>query len=217
MLDAADRITGIVPSKRSADRSVVRVGGRGVATLSNQRVAELGLHVGQAWTPALEAQVAEAKEYDTAMRKAMNRLGARAMSRRTLDKKLKDLEFPDAVRQRVLDRLESLKLLDDEAFARMVIRSELSRKAAGPRLLSQKLWQKGIDRKLADRLIAEAVEPLDQSEEAAELARRKLKSMSRLDPVARKRRIYAMLARRGFGPDTIDAALRLLAKELGGR
>ena len=120
------------------------------------------------------------------------------------------------MRERVLDRLESLKLLDDEAFGRMVIRSELSRKAAGPRLLSQKLWQKGIDRKLAERLIAEAVRPGDQTEEATELARRRLRTMARLDPAARKRRLYGLLARRGFGPDTIDAVMRALAQELRG-
>lgn len=209
------QITAIAPSRRNPDRASIRVDGKAAASLSFKRVADLGLVVGQAWTDDLAARVAREAMYDKAMRRAMNRLGARAMSRSQLDRKLRDLEFDEVTRTRTLDRLEELGLLDDEAFARAAVRSELSRKPAGPRLLQQKLWQKGIDRKLADRVIEEELEPVDAVAEATDLARRRLRSMGRLDPVARKRRLYGLLARRGFGPDTIGRVMETLRHEIG--
>lgn len=211
---ANQRITALRPTRRSPDRATVRVEGKVVATLSMKRIAELGLEVGQPWNDELAEQVAQAATFDRAMKKAMNRLGRRMLSRRQLDDKLRTLEFEQPVRQRVLDRLTELNLLDDEAFGRALIRDILLRKPAGPRLLQQKLFQKGIDRSLADRLVAEAVEPDDQVEQAVSLTRKRLRSMQRLDGMTRKRRLYGLLARRGFAPDTIDQAMRAVADEL---
>lgn len=211
---ADQRITAITPTRRSVERATVRVAGKVVATLSTRRIAELGLEVGQPWDDALAQRVAEAATFDQAMKKAVNRLNRRMLSRRQLDEKLRGLEFEAPVRERVLDRLTELKLLDDEAFGRALVRETMGRRPAGPRLLQQKLFQKGIGRQLADRLIAEAVEPDDQVEQAVLLCRKRLRTMSRLDATARKRRLYGLLARRGFTPDTIEAAMRAVRAEL---
>lgn len=213
---ASRRITALRPTKRDPDRASIHVNGRVVATLSYRHISELRIEEGQVWDEALAQRVAETALYEKAMKRAMNRLNRRAMSRRQLDRKLTELEFDEPTRKRVLDRLESLSLLDDEAYGRAVVREAMSRKPAGPRLLQQKLYQKGIDRKLADRLIAEAVEPDDQVGKAVELAQRKLRSLSRFDAVTRKRRLYGLLARRGFGPETIGDALDRLRKQIGG-
>lgn len=214
---ADQRITAIAATKRGPDRLAVRVERKTVAVLSAVRVAELGLEVGQPWNQALAQRVEEAVTFDQAMKRALNRLNRRAMSRRQLDGKLRELAFEAPVRERVLDRLAELNLLDDEAFGRAVVRETMARKPAGPRLLQQKLFQKGIERTLADRLIDEAVEPDDQVEQAVLLSRKRLGSMGRLDAVTRKRRLYGLLARRGFGPDTIDAAMRAVRDELADR
>ncbi len=52
-------------------------------------------------------------------------------------------------------------------------------------------------------------EPNDTTAEAVSV------QLGRLEPPVRKRRLYGLLARRGFYPDTIDAALRALPKDLG--
>lgn len=212
----ADRqITAIVPSSRNPERASIRVNGRAVATLSNKHVADLDLRVGQPWTPELADRVAEAAQYDKALRKAMNRLARRAMSRRDLDRKLIDLEFDAPTRQRVLDRLAELGYLDDAAFGKALIRETVLRKPAGPFLLKQKLMQKGLDRTLIDRLVEDATETRDQTADAVDLLRRRLRSMQRLDPAARRRRLYGLLARRGYDIDTISNALSELSEEIG--
>jgi len=160
------------------------------------------------------AKVADTAAFDKALRQAMNRLGARAMSRRRLDRKLRDLEHPEPLRTQVLDRLTDLGLLDDEALAAAVVRDLLGRKPAGPALLKKKLFEQGFDGSLIDRVVAEATDDDDaQLGAALELARKKSASMTRLDPQVRRRRLYGQLARRGFDLDTIRAAMDKIERE----
>lgn len=207
-------ITAIKPTQRNPKRVTIRIGRKVVATLPQSKVDELGLAVGQPWDDALAQRVAQAGVYDKALRQAMNRLNRRAMSRRDLDKKLERLEYEHAVREQVLDRLTEMKFLDDEAYARALIDSTLRRKPAGPQLLRQKLYQKGIGRSLIEKLVGEATDAQDLAPGAVDLARKKLRSMQRLDIDTRKRRLYGLLARRGFNPDTISSVMAELADEI---
>lgn len=202
------QITAISATKRDPQRATVRAGGRVVATLSINRISELGLKVGQTWDEALAGRVADAAVFDKAMRAAMQRLNRRALSRRQLERKLSDLGFEDTVRARVRDRLLELGVLDDEALGRAVIRQLQSRKAAGPRLLRNKLMQRGLDQQLVDRLVDASLETGDQVSQAVALVQQKLTSMARLDVQVRRRRLWGMLARRGFESETIESALQ---------
>lgn len=160
-----DIITALSPTKRDPGRLTIKVAGRAVATMQAKRIAELGLEIGMPWTDALAEQVAHAAAFDKAMRAAMNRLNRRAMSRSQLRRKLTDrkLELDVAAVDAALDRLEELDLIDDEAFGRALIAEILRGRPAGPMLLRQKLMQRGLERNLIDRLIAEN----EPSEEAA--------------------------------------------------
>ncbi|MFN3168165.1 MAG: regulatory protein RecX [Phycisphaeraceae bacterium] len=212
---AQETIVEVRPTQRDANRATIRVGVAGaktkprvVATLNSRSIADLDLRVGQAWTDALARRVEAGVGYDKAMRAAMSRLGRRSMSGWMLRDKLKTLGHASAVIDAVLERLAELDLLDDEKFGRALVRDVMARKPAGPALLKQKLYQKGIRGSLADRLIAEATADGDEQRDAAiAFARKKAASMANLDRVVRERRLYGQLARRGFGPDTIRAAM----------
>ena len=202
-------ITAISPVKRKAGGFAVKVDGRIAATLRESSVVELRLEVGRAWDEHLAEQVARAQAFDKAFDAALGRLNRRAMSRRQLKDKLEGLGHEEAIAERVLDRLADLGFLDDEAFGRELIRQTVDASPAGPRLLRSKLAQRGLEGHLIDRLVAEQAPSADQAaEEAAALARKKLATLTRLDPPARKRRLWAMLVRRGFDHDTIETALR---------
>ncbi|MEX0654324.1 MAG: regulatory protein RecX [Phycisphaeraceae bacterium] len=207
-------ITAIKPTQRDPARATVRVGRKVVATLPRQRIAELELTVGMAWTEALAARVAEAAVYDKALRQAMNRLARRGRSRHELDRKLRELGYEQGVRDRVLERLTELGFLDDEALGRALVREIQNRRPAGPHLLRQKLRHKGLDRALIDRLLAETREVQDQAGDAETLLRQRLRAMARLDPATRKRRLYGLLTRRGFDVDAIQAAFAAVADQL---
>ncbi|MEX2671698.1 MAG: regulatory protein RecX [Phycisphaeraceae bacterium] len=209
------RITVIRSTRHDPSRATVRVSGQGVvATLPRQRIAELALAVDMPWTDELAARVVAAASYDKALRQAMHRLARRGYSRADMDRKLRQLDYSADVRQQVLDRLGELGYLDDEALGRALVRELQARKPAGPHLLRQKLYQKGLDRELIDRLVAENRDTQDQASDAAHLLRRRMPSMARLDPATRKRRLYSLLARRGFDTDAIQAAFDTVASQL---
>ena len=107
--------------------------------------------------------------YDKAMRDAMRRLARRAMSRGQVRDKLRTLGHGAAVIDRVLARLDELELIDDAAFGRMLIDETRRARPAGPRLLQQKLRQKGLDPELIGRLIDEAEEHADADADARAL------------------------------------------------
>ena len=185
-----------------------------MGTLPISKVEDLGIEVGQVWDDAMAERVAQAGVYDKALRQAMNRLNRRAMSRRDLGRKLHGLGYDEPVREAVLDRLTELQFLDDEVYARALIDATMRRKPAGPQLLRQKLYQKGIDGSLIERLVSEATDAVDLAPGAVELARKKLRTMQRVDAETKRRRLYGLLARRGFNPDTISSVMAELADEL---
>ncbi len=204
----AARITALAPSRRDPDRVTIKVSGKPVANLSANLVAEMKLAVDQPWSEALAAQVAAAVEYDQAMREAMRRLGRRPLSTQQLRQYLTQRGHGERAVQRAVGRLMELGLLDDAAFGRELIRQTIARKAAGPRLLRTKLIQQGLDRSMVEDLLAETTPTEAPLEQAIELARKKLRSLARLDPAVRTRRLWGLLARRGYDPDTIQAVLR---------
>lgn len=86
----------------------------------------------------------------------------------------------------------------------MVVRSQLSRKPAGRRLLAGKLREKGIEQSIIDTVLDEALEDRDPIEDARKLAGQAARSISdRHEAGVRKRRITGRLARRGFDFDVI--------------
>lgn len=222
--DARLQILSLSPTARDTHRTMVRVGdpeagtkGKVVATLNTRLINDLGLYKGQPWSDQLAQRVEDAKGFDKAFRAATRRLARRAMSRRMIDDKLRQLEHPAGTRAAVLERLEQLELIDDAQFGRMLVRAEMSRKPAGPMLLKQKLFAKGISGALADQLIAEATDdPDEQRDTALAFAQKKIGAMARLDPDARYRRLYGQLARRGFNSDTIRYVMESLRDELRG-
>jgi regulatory protein len=69
---------------------------------------------------------------------------------------------------------------------------------------------------LADEAVAEVVEQddVDEREAAVEAARKKVTTLGRTEPVARRRRLYAFLARRGFATDDIRAAMEIALQDV---
>lgn len=203
-----DQITALTPTKRDPSRITVKVDGRAVGTIARARIEELGLRVAMTWDAALAQRVEQAVAVDKAMRDALTRLSRRMLSSGDLRRKLRQRDHDAGVIDETIERLTALELLDDDAFGRALIRETLQRKPAGPKLLRSKLMQKGLQRDLIDRLLSElAPTGEDAVAGAVELIEKKLRTMANLDDQTRKRRLWGMLARRGFEPDVITQAM----------
>jgi regulatory protein len=130
--------------------------------------------------------------------------------RETADRLLARGYDPDAV-ERALERLRRVSLLDDRAFVRAYVRTELLRRPQGRRLLVQKLARRGVPAPLVAEMEAVLAADPDLVERALESeegrARAALAELGRKpagrDPVSRRRRLAGALLRRGFVWDTV--------------
>ncbi|NOT35229.1 MAG: regulatory protein RecX [Candidatus Eisenbacteria bacterium] len=147
---------------------------------------------------------------------ALKMLERRRRTRSDLARRLRDKGFDATEIDAVLDRLIAVGLVNDLEYARVYLESRWGRRASGWRRLEQDLRGRGIT--AAD--IAAARAGFDSSERPAsevELARRVItqsaRRMAALDASTRRRRLYALLVRRGFDSDAIREALASHARE----
>jgi regulatory protein len=137
----------------------------------------------------------------------LDRLSAQPRTRHELAETLAKKLVPPEVAQRLLDRFEEVGLVDDGAFARSWVESRRTGRGLARRALAQELRRKGV----SDEVAREALDEVDPDEEraaAAELVRRKLRTMTRFDHQTRMRRLTAMLARKGYSPAVAFGVVR---------
>ncbi|MTB71837.1 RecX family transcriptional regulator [Arsenicicoccus sp. MKL-02] len=128
-------------------------------------------------------------------------------SRAQLETKLRQRDCPEDVITRVLDRMTEVGLVDDEAYAAMLVRSQQVTKGLAKRALAHELRKKGIDKDLADAALDE-VDPDQERRTARELVDKKLRSMGGLTVEVQTRRLAGMLARKGYGAGTAYSVIR---------
>jgi regulatory protein len=189
---------------RAPDRPeivTIRVGRKSAGRIDESAAADLGLGIGIAWTDRMREAVAAAMLLASAREWAIYAVARRAMSRSMLTNKLTQRGLARPAATRIAADLEAAGLIDEKSYAEGVVGSTISRKATGTRLLVNTLRAKGIEGKMA----AKAVEKVTRENEydpraaALDLARRKNRVMgARLDGPTRQRRLYGLLARRGF-------------------
>ena len=196
------------PSGHPLRRSVV-VGPKCVARLSPEAVERLGLRAGAAWDAEAEQRVRDAGSQDNAMRYAVRLLRKRPLGSGEMLERLRRRGFDAAAAEWVVRRLTEQRILDDAAYGRLVVESELARKPAGRGLLVRKLARKRLGRDLIAQVVQEAVRRSDPIVDARHLVEQKLRnpSMRRCPAVIRKQRLWGLLARRGFDQEVIEAVL----------
>lgn len=139
----------------------------------------------------------------------LRQLAAAPKSRAQLADKLREKDVDDDVAEAILDRMEDVKLVDDEAYAGMLVRSKVASRGLARRALAQELKRKGID----DDVAKNALEQVDDDAEfatALALGRKKMLTMSRLDEQTQTRRLTGLLARKGYPPSVVWAVVKQL-------
>jgi regulatory protein len=144
--------------------------------------------------------------------RALGLLAVRQRSRREIQRRLERAGFgPEEVREE-LDRLQQVGLIDDEAFSRSVVEHSFATRKEGRRVVAGRLISAGVAPDIAEAALDTVVG--GEEERADALAAAKAARLSGLPPDAAYRRLYGMLARRGYAPDVAGrAARRALAVE----
>lgn len=201
-------ITEILESVRTPGRYVVQLDDGERHTVSVELLERLALRVGRGLSDAELAALTEGARTLAVFDRALGLLAARGRSARELRRRLLQKGEEAAHVDAAIERLLALGLLDDREYALQASRSKL---AAGisRRRVRDELARRGVDRELAAEAVEEVAreDEVDERDAAIAAARKRVSALHGLASITRRRRLYAYLARRGYAPDDIRAAM----------
>lgn len=124
-------------------------------------------------------------------------LAATPKTRKELERKLLDKNFPEEAVQTVLTELETRGLLSDAAYAKNLAIRLTQVKPSGRRKLSFEMKRHGVPAKVQQEILSEMTEE-DEAARAKELASHKWEQNAKLERDKRKKKVFDFLLRRGF-------------------
>jgi regulatory protein len=145
--------------------------------------------------------------YDVAREIVLRQLDMVPRSRAQLELKLSQRGCPAEVAAAVLDRLTEVGLIDDQAYAQMLVRSQQTGRGLARRALARELRTKGIADGLAHEALA-SISDADERDRARVLVDKKLRAMHGLGVEVQTRRLAGMLARKGYATSVAYAVIR---------
>jgi regulatory protein len=157
---------------------------------------ERGLREGAALSREELDEARIAGERALAMSRALDFLGYRARSEKEVRDRLRRYGYGEETAEGVIGRLKELGYLDDEDFARLVVREKARR--YGPRRVSAELRRSGVDAEIAREVVDEEFAGRSELEEARSVAAQRY---NRGGSYAEARRVYGFLVRRGYSAE----------------
>lgn len=192
------RITALDPDLRNPGLIRVEVDGGRFGAVPKEMVEREGLRVGAECDPGLAQRLTEAADREAAYHTVLRSLGRRAYARADLGRRLvRRGHARDAV-EAGLDRAQAAGFLNDAAYAEHYVQTRAGR-GKGPARLVSDLLTRGVERGLIDRAIAQQwPEGSDRTEAPLALAEKRAAQLGDLPRQAKRRRLLAYLARRGY-------------------
>ncbi len=154
----------------------------------------------------LEAD-AHTVEVERARDLVLRRLERCAAPREALAQLLARKEVDENVATEVLDRLEVAGVIDDAAYAATLARTRFAEKGLARRAVVAELRRKGLRESHVQAALTQ-ISSEDESTAAVALARKKLAATRHLESQARRRRVLALLGRKGYSQETALEAVR---------
>ena len=154
--------------------------------------------------------IPEADPLSFARQIALRQLTMAPRSRKELHDKMLTKGVPDYIAVEVLDRLVEVGLVDDVAYAHMLVRSKTNSRSLAKRALRVELTKKGIDPEIQNVVLLDVSDD-DEYRMATDLVAKKIRNMGGLSADARWRRLTGLLARKGY---TTGTTIRVVKEAL---
>ena len=148
-----------------------------------------------------------AAEYLKAEKSALVLIARAEQCSQGLKNKLEKKKYHADIIQTVLDRLTELDLVNDRRYAGLWLKSRIVKGTKGPRMLSERLRAKGIDRKTAEAALAASLSPETEAallRRCLENADKKNSTFNENSSADRKTAIRYFLKNEGFSADAIN-------------
>lgn len=195
------KISKLEPSKRKKGRFLLHMEDGNLLRVGEHEVVSFSLYSGMELDEETQAELLASAQKSSWKATGVNLVATKPMSRKEVIEKLVKKEASQEEGEEVADYLENLGLINDQEYAKIVVR-HYSGKGYGQYKLTDELYRRGVPKSMWD----EALEFAETSDDAIDqFVQRKLKG-NRPDQKELKR-LSDALARRGYKWQEISAAL----------
>jgi regulatory protein len=201
-------VTAVEPDPRRPGTVRIDLDEERFASVPAELALAEGIALGRVIEPALRARLGVAAEQESAYRTAFRALERRGYARADLGRRLLRKGHARSAVEAALDQLGAIGMLDDAAFAEHYVATRSAR-GRGPVRLTRDLLSMGVERRVIDRaLAAHQAEAGESPEVPLALASKRATQLGNIPRAAKRRRLLAYLARRGFTGSEIGAIVR---------
>ena len=203
------KITALRIARGRGKRVNIFLDGKFAFNLEAEVAAKERLQVEQVLSDTQIEALARSDRFHRCFNAAVHYLGFRPRSESELRERLRQRGFDGDSLKAVITRLKKQGLVDDMAFAQFW---KGNRESFNPRsrwLTRLELRNKGI----ANNIIDQVVDTIDDNDSAYQAALRKARSLSRFDQQVFRRRLGEYLQRRGFSYGMINHTVERLWQE----
>lgn len=210
-------LTALAPDPRQPGYQVVEVDRGRFASLPAAALAPLGISRGSAIDPHTLDVLQRLADIEAAYRAAVRAQTRRPHARADLRRRLMKKQHPAAAVDAALERLAAQELLDDRRYAEHFVATRGAQGRGSVRLL-QDLRRQGVEQRIAQDAVtaALAAEGIDEATALRQVAERRARQLGDLPHVAKRRRLLAYLARRGYRGAEVRRVVEQLVTESPG-
>lgn len=206
-------ITKIEKQKKNSKRWNLYVDGEFACGISEDTFLNFGLRTNDEITDETIDEIKKFDEYQYSKKSALDFLSYRIRSVKEITDKLKSRKISAGTIEKTIEHLEKLGLINDEEFAKQLVQSKTGRKPAGKSVIRQKLFQKGISKDVAEKVIEELYSSEKEKELILEVYGKYLRKVKGQDKFSRRKKMFEYLMRKGFDVDLINELLNEKIKE----
>jgi len=201
------QITDLQVQKKHPNRRSIFLDGKFFCGVSDEVAARFHLKCGMEINEDELKDLLHEEELSKAKNYVYRILARRMYTNKEIRDKLVEREYLDKIIEEVISTLERYGYLNDRTYAEEWIRSRMRSKPKGKIALRQELARKGVDKSIIEDTLNQEFDESREMDMVLELARRKIKSYSRDEPFAARRKLKSFLLRRGFKYDTVKYAV----------
>jgi regulatory protein len=169
---------------------------------------KLGLKVEQEFSDEEIEKIIKKAEFQKTYDKIIRFATLRPRSRKEIELWLRRKKVHTSLHKGLFNRLKRLELLDDTKFAKWWVDQRTEFKPKGKRALFSELRQKGIDRKIIDKVLANL--KIDEVKVATKILEAKMYKWENSKGLDKRKKMSDFLARRGFNWEVIKKVLNNL-------
>ncbi|CAM3281487.1 recombination regulator RecX [Lactiplantibacillus plajomi] len=159
---------------------------------------------------ALKAEIIAADDVSKAYSRALDYLSHQLRTEKEVHDKLRDEDVDETVIDATMQQLRELRLLNDQQYADAYVRTAKRTSDKGPRVIRQKLRQKGVGEQLIDDALANQFSLEERVDNATELAQKLARRYQRQAFKTMQQKVRTGLMTKGFDTETIGIVIESL-------